>query len=214
MYSIPVAGMAKALAAVTISLHPAAAHHAHDSYTIRAGDTLSAIAKHEYGHRADWAGLWWANRHRISNPNVITTGQKLRLPHSPKHGRKVVHAAMAAIPAPAPAPAHTSAPASPASPASSGSSSGGSSAPPPAASSSGVNWSAIAACESGGDWSINTGNGYYGGLQFTQQTWLAYGGGQYAPLASEASAGEQIAVAERVAADVGLSAWPVCGANG
>jgi LysM repeat protein len=203
--------MAKALAAVTISLHPAAAHHHPDSYTVRAGDTLSAIAKHEYGHRGDWAGLWWANRHRIGNPNLISAGQKLRLPNSPKTGAKVVHAAMAAVPAPAPA--HTSAPASTGSASGSSSSSGASSAPPPSGS-SGVNWSAIAACESGGNWSINTGNGYYGGLQFTQQTWLAYGGGQYAPTANLASAGEQIAVAERVAADVGLSAWPVCGANG
>src|SRR2546430_42338 len=108
MYSIPVASLAKALAAVTISMHPAAAHPSHDGYTVRAGDTLSAIASHEYGRAADWAGLWWANRHRISNPSVITAGQRLRLPHSPKTGRKVVHAAMAAMPAAAPAP--TSAP--------------------------------------------------------------------------------------------------------
>ncbi len=213
VYSIPVASLAKGLAAVTISLHPAAAHHAHDGYTVRAGDTLSSIAKHEYGHRADWAGLWWANRHRIGNPNLITAGQRLRLPNSPKTGAKVVHAAMAAVPAPAPV--HTSAPASaPSSGSSDSSSSGATSAPPPSGSAGGVNWSAIAACESGGNWSINTGNGYYGGLQFTQQTWLAYGGGQYAPTANLASAGDQIAVAERVAADVGLSAWPVCGANG
>lgn len=213
VYSIPVASLAKALAAVTISMHPAAAHHSHPhSYTVRTGDTLSAIAKHEYGHRADWAGLWWANRHRIGNPNMIAAGQRLRLPNSPKRGSKVVHAAMAAVPAPAPA--HTSAPASAPSSSSGSSSSGATSAPPPSGSSSGVNWSAIAACESGGDWSINTGNGYYGGLQFTQQTWLAYGGGAYAPTANLASAGEQISVAERVAADVGLSAWPVCGANG
>jgi hypothetical protein len=209
MYSIPVASLAKALAAVTISMHPAAAHHSHDSYTVRAGDTLSTIAKHEYGHRSDWAGLWWANRHRIGNPNMITAGQHLRLPNSPKTGRKVVHAAMAAVPAAAPAPSSA-----PASAPSAGSSSPGATSAPPAGSASGVNWSAIAACESGGNWSINTGNGYYGGLQFTQQTWLAYGGGQYAPTANLASPGQQIAVAEQVAADVGLSAWPVCGANG
>jgi len=74
-----------------------------------------------------------------------------------------------------------------------------------------VNWDAIAQCESGGNWSTNTGNGYYGGLQFSQGTWLAYGGGKYAPTASQASRSEQIAVAERTLAGQGIGAWPVCG---
>jgi nucleoid-associated protein YgaU len=74
-----------------------------------------------------------------------------------------------------------------------------------------VNWDAIAQCESGGNWSTNTGNGYYGGLQFSQGTWLAYGGGQYAPTASQASRSEQLAVAERTLAGQGIGAWPVCG---
>ena len=74
-----------------------------------------------------------------------------------------------------------------------------------------VNWDAIAQCESGGNWSINTGNGYYGGLQFSQGTWLAYGGGKYAPTASQASRSEQIAVASKVRDDRGgYSAWPGC----
>jgi resuscitation-promoting factor RpfA len=77
-----------------------------------------------------------------------------------------------------------------------------------------VNWSAIAACESGGNWSASTGNGFYGGLQFTQQTWLGNGGGQYAASADQASAAQQIAVAQRVLASQGIGAWPVCGANG
>jgi hypothetical protein len=72
-------------------------------------------------------------------------------------------------------------------------------------------WSGVAQCESGGDWSINTGNGYYGGLQFSQQTWDAYGGGAYAPRADLASAGDQIAIAEKVLAGQGIGAWPVCG---
>ena len=84
--------------------------------------------------------------------------------------------------------------------------------PPPA--SGAVNWDAIAQCESGGNWSINTGNGYYGGLQFSQQTWEANGGLAYAPRADLASREAQIAVAEKVYADVGLGAWPVCGAQG
>jgi len=77
-----------------------------------------------------------------------------------------------------------------------------------------VNWSAIAACESGGNWSISTGNGFYGGLQFTEQTWLAYGGGAYASSANLASPSEQVAVAERVLAGQGIGAWPVCGSRG
>jgi uncharacterized protein YabE (DUF348 family) len=78
------------------------------------------------------------------------------------------------------------------------------------ASSSGVNWDAIAACESGGNWSINTGNGYYGGLQFSQGTWEARGGTRYASRADLATREQQIAVADGMS----LSNWPVCGARG
>ncbi|MEY9845825.1 cell wall-associated NlpC family hydrolase [Streptacidiphilus sp. BW17] len=72
-------------------------------------------------------------------------------------------------------------------------------------------WDSVAQCESSGDWSINTGNGYYGGLQFSQSTWDAYGGQQYASSADQASKDQQIAVAEKVLADQGPGAWPVCG---
>jgi LysM repeat protein len=75
---------------------------------------------------------------------------------------------------------------------------------------SGSVWDRIAACESGGNWSINTGNGYYGGLQFTQSTWNAYGGQSYASRADLASRDAQIAVATRVQAAQGWGAWPVC----
>jgi uncharacterized protein YabE (DUF348 family) len=68
-------------------------------------------------------------------------------------------------------------------------------------------WERVAACESGGNWSINTGNGYYGGLQFSYSTWLAYGGGAFAQRADLASKAEQITVANRVYADNGLSQW-------
>ncbi|KJK57090.1 LysM peptidoglycan-binding domain-containing protein [Saccharothrix sp. ST-888] len=74
-------------------------------------------------------------------------------------------------------------------------------------------WDRVAECESGGDWSINTGNGFYGGLQFTSSTWKAYGGGQYAGQANQASKGQQIAVAEKVLASQGPGAWPVCSVN-
>ena len=68
-------------------------------------------------------------------------------------------------------------------------------------------WDRIAECESGGNWSINTGNGYYGGLQFDSGTWLGAGGGDYASRADLATRLEQIAVANRVYADRGLSPW-------
>jgi len=80
------------------------------------------------------------------------------------------------------------------------------------ASADSVNWTAIANCESSGDWAANTGNGFYGGLQFTESTWLAYGGGSYAQYAYQASESQQIAVAENVLAGQGIGAWPVCGA--
>ncbi|WP_448627967.1 LysM peptidoglycan-binding domain-containing protein [Geodermatophilus sp. URMC 64] len=72
-------------------------------------------------------------------------------------------------------------------------------------------WSGVAQCESGGNWHINTGNGYYGGLQFSRSTWLAYGGGAYAARADLATPAQQIAVAERTLAGQGIGAWPVCG---
>jgi resuscitation-promoting factor RpfA len=80
------------------------------------------------------------------------------------------------------------------------------------ASADSVNWTAIANCESSGNWAADTGNGFYGGLQFTESTWLAYGGGSYAEYPYDASESDQIAVAESVLAGQGIGAWPVCGA--
>ncbi|MFD4628358.1 transglycosylase family protein [Streptomyces sp. NPDC058284] len=71
-------------------------------------------------------------------------------------------------------------------------------------------WNKVAACESGSNWSVNTGNGFYGGLQFRQSTWEAYGGTAYAPRADRATKGQQISVAERVLDAQGPGAWPVC----
>jgi hypothetical protein len=81
----------------------------------------------------------------------------------------------------------------------------------PAPSSNGLNWDAVAACESGGNWHINTGNGFYGGLQFDSGTWLSNGGGAYASRADLASREQQIAVATRLYHARGASPWPVCG---
>jgi LysM repeat protein len=72
-------------------------------------------------------------------------------------------------------------------------------------------WDKVAQCESGGNWKINTGNGYYGGVQFSARTWKAYGGTSYASRANLATEAEQIAVARRVLAGQGPRAWPVCG---
>ncbi|MDN3025609.1 transglycosylase family protein [Streptomyces sp. S.PB5] len=71
-------------------------------------------------------------------------------------------------------------------------------------------WNKVAACESSNNWSINTGNGYYGGLQFAQSTWEAFGGTRYAPRADLATKDQQIAVAEKVLDGQGPDAWPVC----
>ena len=206
MFIIAAAGTAKALMAVTISLHPGA-HHVPPSYTVQQGDTLSAIAANTYGKAADWPAVWWVNRRQVANPNLISAGQRLRLPASGQVPAWMARAAQAAVPAPPPAPAAVSVP----QPSPSAAAPVSTAAP---ASSGGANWSAIAACESGGNWSANTGNGFYGGLQFTQQTWLGYGGGQYAPSANQATPAQQIAVAQRVLAGQGIGAWPVCGAGG
>ncbi|MFF3721319.1 transglycosylase family protein [Streptomyces erythrochromogenes] len=72
-------------------------------------------------------------------------------------------------------------------------------------------WNKVAACESTNDWRINTGNGYYGGLQFSQNTWRAFGGTTYAPRADLATKEQQIAVAEKVLKGQGPQAWPHCG---
>lgn len=71
-------------------------------------------------------------------------------------------------------------------------------------------WDSVAQCESGGNWHTDTGNGFYGGLQFTQQTWDGAGGQKYAPRADKASPAQQKAVANRVLHSQGRGAWPVC----
>ncbi|WP_324785717.1 transglycosylase family protein [Streptomyces sp. H51] len=82
-----------------------------------------------------------------------------------------------------------------------------------AAAADGGVWDRIARCESGGDWHISTGNGYYGGLQFSAGTWRAYGGTAYAPTADKATREQQIAVAARVQRAQGWGAWPTCAAR-
>ena len=207
MFSMAVPGPVKSLIAVTLTLNPAAAHGP-GSFTIWPGDTLSATAARAYGSAADWPAIWWANHRQVPDPDLITTGQRLALPSSHQVPPWLARAALAATAAARPAPAAPAgaAPADPTAPAQASS--------PAPASSGGVNWSAIAACESGGNWAASTGNGFYGGLQFTEQTWLGYGGGRYASSANLATPAQQIAVAQNVLAGQGIGAWPVCGARG
>lgn len=81
---------------------------------------------------------------------------------------------------------------------------------PPADAEAANVWDRVAKCESGGNWKINTGNGYYGGLQFSASTWRAYGGTKYARTANKATKAQQIAIAKKVLKGQGPGAWPVC----
>ncbi|MET8394476.1 resuscitation-promoting factor protein RpfC [Streptomyces anthocyanicus] len=74
-----------------------------------------------------------------------------------------------------------------------------------------ANWDQVAECETGGAWSQNSGNGYYGGLQLSQDAWEQYGGLDYAPSADQASRSQQIRIAEKIHASQGIAAWPTCG---
>jgi len=134
-----------------------------------------------------------------ATPTITTVGTK-QAAAAPAAPAATPARAAAAAPAAAPAPAADPAPAPAADPAPAAAPSGGWS----------VNWDAIARCESTNNWSINTGNGYYGGLQFDIGTWLSNGGGEYAPRADLATRDQQIAIAERVYASRGLSPW-ACG---
>ena len=201
MFSIPVAGLAKTLLVVTIPLHPAAAHQAPAHYTVKAGDTLSSIAKHEYGSTADWPALWWVNRDKVSNPQVIMVGQKLKL--SAWHPRKswLNRAAMAAIPAPAPAPAEAAPAAAPA-PVSAPVSTA------PAASYNGASGSyqaCVIQAESGGNPSaVNASSGAGGLYGFLPSTWQALG---HSGLPENASVAEQNQAFQQEYAQGGTSAW-------
>ncbi|MGW9552693.1 transglycosylase family protein [Citricoccus zhacaiensis] len=111
-------------------------------------------------------------------------------------------------PAPAPAPSRSTTESS----SESSSSASASPASQATAPTSGA-WQALAQCESGGNWSINTGNGYYGGLQFSASSWAGAGGTQYAPLPHQATPAEQIATAEVLRANGGWGHWPACSAQ-
>jgi LysM repeat protein len=167
---------------------------------VKQGDNLSKLATR--AKLASWRPIWDLNK-KIKHPNLIYPGQKLLIPAK---GEKVKHRPLPALVVTrAVSQERSAAPAS-----SSGASSSRRSTVTRSASTSSVGggvWDRLAQCESGGNWGINTGNGYSGGLQFAQGTWRANGG---SGSAHNASRSEQIRVAERIRASQGWGAWPAC----
>ena len=197
--SIAAAGAAKSLLAVTISMHPGAAAHDSSHVTVKSGQTLSSIAKQEFGKAADWPALWWLNRHSVHNPQLLTVGQKLRVSDKPKLTAAIRHAAMSAIPVPAPAPAAPAAPAQ------------ATAAPAQAApattayTGSGGFQSCVIAAESGGNASaVNASTGAGGLYGFLPSTWHALG---YSGAPQDASVAEQNAAFAKEYSQGGAGAW-------
>jgi resuscitation-promoting factor RpfC len=200
-FSIAGAGAAKTLMAVTVSLHPGAAHQGTQHATVRAGDSLSSIAQRELGKAADWPALWWVNRHTVHNPSLIQAGQKLVVPDSPEVKPWLMRAALAAIPAPAPVqatPVASSAPAAAPAPVAQASSASYSGAP-------GSFQSCVIQAESGGDaGAVNASSGAGGLYGFLPSTWQALG---FSGLPENASVAEQNAAFQKEYAQSGTSAW-------
>ena len=157
------------------------------------GDSLSKIAK---AHNVTVQRLFDANSF-IANPNIINPGDKIRIPETSE--------SLATRPMPVAAPKSVQKPA----PKAPVKKRVVNTAPAPAIADGSV-WDRLARCESGGNWAINTGNGYYGGLQFNAGTWLSNGGGQYAPYAHLATREQQIDIAQHLHAARGFSPWPAC----
>ena len=162
-----------------------------ERYEVRSGDTLATIAeKFGYDGLNAWRRLFDANR-KVDNPDLIVPGQKLTIPEKGEDVKR------RELPQAAPAPRTTSTTVS-------RSATRTTSAPTSSV------WTQLAACESGGNWAANTGNGYYGGLQFSLSSWRAVGGSGYP---HEASASTQIAMAQRLQSSQGWGAWPGCAAE-
>lgn len=161
--------------------------------TIVPGDSLSIIADK---NQSTAQRLYDANT-KISDPNMIFPGDELRVPA--KDEQLATRPFPVAASAPVAQPTETAQPVARQSPIQSASSAA-----------SGSVWDSLAACESGGNWAINTGNGYYGGLQFSQSSWNAVGG---SGLPSNASRDEQIMRGQMLQARQGWGAWPACSAK-
>lgn len=162
--------------------------------TIQPGDNLSAIATN---HNSTAQRLFDANT-SIENPDLIYPGDQIRIPSKDEQltarpmPQTAAPAAVSQTPATAPSTKRST-----------------SSVAVPAVSGGSV-WDQLAQCESGGNWAINTGNGYYGGVQFSLSSWQAVGG---SGLPSDASREEQIMRAEMLKARQGWGAWPACSAK-
>ena len=201
--SIAGTGAAKTMIAVTVSLHPGAAHHATQHTTVRPGDSLSSISQREFGSASSWPALWWANRHSVHNPSVIQAGERLVVPGSHKVKPWLTRAALAAIPAPVarrprwrrpprrrPAPARPPAPRRPR---------------PASYSGSGGFQSCVIQRESGGNASaVNASSGAGGLYGFLPSTWQSLG---HSGLPENASVAEQNAAFAQEYAQSGGSAW-------
>jgi LysM repeat protein len=160
---------------------------------VKGGDTLDGIAR---ANSTTYLRLYYANK-KIEHPDVIYAGDKVRVPAKEEKLKK------REIPGSQPVAQHYEY-----APAAVNSAPRASAEPQPVApvSADGV-WDRLAQCESGGNWQINTGNGYYGGLQFSLSSWQGVGGQGYP---HQASKSEQIARAEQLLAVQGWGAWPAC----
>ncbi len=171
--------------------------------TVERGDYLNKLARE---HDTTALRLFYANT-QIKDPDLIFPGQQLRVPTASETLK--VRPVPANEQLPKPTPRQSTQAAAPQQEAPKRRVAARSSANAPSVA-SGSAWDKLAACESGGNWHINTGNGYYGGLQFTNSTWLGFGGGQYASRADLATREQQIAIAQKVQASQGWNAWPAC----
>ncbi len=161
--------------------------------TVQPGDYLAKIAEE---NETTYVRIFDANE-QIQNPDVINPGQELRIPAADEQ----LASRVAAAPVPVAVVTQSYQPHAYSAPA----------AAPAAPVASGSVWDQLAQCEAGGNWQINTGNGYSGGLQFAPGTWTGNGGGQYAATANQATREQQIAVAETIRAKSGgYGAWPAC----
>jgi LysM repeat protein len=199
--SIAGTGAAKTMIAVTVSLHPGAAHHATQHTTVRPGDSLSSISQREFGSASSWPALWWANRHSVHNPSVIQAGERLVVPGSHKVKPWLTRAALAAIPAAVHAPV--------AAPAAAPAASTGAVTSVPAQqasySGSGGFQSCVIQRESGGDaGAVNASSGAGGLYGFLPSTWQSLG---YSGLPENASVAQQNAAFAKEYAQSGGAAW-------
>jgi LysM repeat protein len=197
-----------------LTAESAPADPAPESYTVAAGDTLASIGEL---HGVSWQDLHAFNRDQISDPSLIFPGQELSLV-GPAPASASTDSAPAESSSSESAPAESTSSADDSSTESTASESTSSASTDEGSSTSSSSlqpqgtvsidtWNALAQCESSGDWHINTGNGYYGGLQFALSSWEWVGGTGYP---HEASKEEQIARAELLLDRQGWEAWPAC----